>query len=125
MPGAIPHIIAGLSLFIISKYYFKNYINEKNKYLKLFLLLFTCLTFSIIPDFFLIIYYTTYLYPFNYILTYHNLLHLILFLTALITLIFFRNFLKIKNKPILIIGISAILLHITMDLLIPDYSLWI
>ncbi len=125
MPGAIPHIIAGFSLFIISIYYFKNYINEKNKSVKLFLFLFTCIIFSIIPDFFLIIYYLTYLYPFNYILSYHNLLHLILLLTALITLIFTRNILKIKNKPIWIIGILSILLHITMDLLIPDNNLWI
>jgi Ca2+/H+ antiporter len=125
MPGAIPHIIAGLSLFIISTYYFKNYINEKNKSVKLFLLLFTCIIFSIIPDFFLIIYYLTYLHPFNYILSYHNLLHLILLLTALITLIFTSNILKIKNKPIWFMGILAILLHITMDLLVPDNNLWI
>ncbi len=125
MPGAIPHIIAGFSLFIISIYYFKNYINEKNKSVKLFLFLFTCIIFSIIPDFFLIIHYVTYLYPFNYILPYHNLLHLILFLTALITLIFIKSFLKIKNKPIWFMGILSILLHISMDLLIPDNNLWI
>jgi len=57
MPGAIPHLIAGFALFIIGRYYYKNFFNENNKSIKLSLLLFASLLFSISIDFLLILYY--------------------------------------------------------------------
>lgn len=125
MPGAIPHITAGTVLFIIGIYYYKNYFKDENKSIKPFLLAFTCIFFSIIPDIFLIIYYTTYAFSFCSILPYHNLLHIILFITAIVGLLAITFFLNIKNKPIWTMGMWAILLHITMDLSIPDISIWI
>lgn len=125
MPGAIPHITAGVALFFIGRYYFKNYFNQDDKSIKLFLLAFVCISFSIIPDFLLIIYYTTYSFSFCAILPYHNLLHIILFITAIVGLLVTKFFLNIKSKPIWIMGMWAILLHIIMDLSIPDISIWI
>ncbi|MCJ7572541.1 MAG: hypothetical protein MUO82_11825 [Candidatus Thermoplasmatota archaeon] len=126
MPGAIPHIIAGFALFIIGRYYFKDYFNENDKSIKLFLLAFACISFSIIPDFPLIIYYLTYawssicdIYP------YHDLLHIILFIIAFFGLFVIKFFSHIKIKPIWIMGMWAILLHITMDLVIPEIGIWI
>jgi membrane-bound metal-dependent hydrolase YbcI (DUF457 family) len=125
MPGAIPHIIAGAALFIIGRYYFKSYFNKDDKSIKLFLLAFVCISFSIIPDFLLTIYYTTYAFSFCDILPYHNVLHIILFIIALVGLLAIKFFLDTKNKPIWIMGMCAILLHITMDLSLPDISIWI
>ncbi len=128
MPGAIPHITAAFTLFIIGRYYFKNYFTENNKYKKLLLLGFTCLLFSTIPDIFLIIYYITNTFSwtsFCAIVPYHNLMHIILFIIGFFGLIFIKFFTNIKSKPIWIMGMWALLLHITMDLLIPDTSIWI
>ena len=125
MPGAIPHIIAGFTLFIIGKYYYKNFFNEGNKSKKLFILLFICLSFSFIPDFLLIIYYTTYSFSFCGIIPYHNLLHIILFIIATIVLLVIKFFLNIKSEPIWTMGLLAIIIHPIMDLIIPDTGIWI
>jgi len=131
MPGAIPHIIAGFALFFIGRYYYKNFFNENDKSIKLSLLLFTSLLFSIITDFLLILYYLNLTNEFSWssksdVLPYHNLLHIILFIFALVGLIAIKYFSHIKNKPIWIMGMWAIILHITMDLFLPDItSIWI
>jgi len=65
MPGAIPHLIAGSAMFIIGRYYFKNYFDGDDKTKERFLLLFVCLSFTFIPDFFLILYYTIKIYSFE------------------------------------------------------------
>ena len=125
MPGALLHITAGLTLFIIGKYYFKSYFNQEDKYRKLFLLAFVCVTFSIIPDIMLIIYYTTHLYTFCTFIPYHDSLHNIFFIISVIGLLFINFLSNIKNKPIWIMGMLALLLHTTMDLFVPDISMWI
>ncbi len=131
MSGIIPHIIAGFALFIIGRYYYKNYFNENDKYIKLSLLLFVSLLFSIITDFLLILYYLNLTNDFSWtsksdVLPYHNLLHIILFIFELVGLIAIKYFSHIKNKPIWILGMWAIILHITMDLFLPDITgIWI
>ncbi len=128
MPGAIPHITAGISLFIISVYYYKNYINENKKFIKLFLLAFACISLSIIPDSILILYYSTKEFSwssFQDTLPYHNLLHLILFIIAFFSFFIIKFFFNIKNKPIFIVGIAAIILHITIDIFLPGFNLLI
>lgn len=118
MPGAITHLIAGFTLIIIGRYYFKNYFNENNKFKKLISLGFSCIFFSIIPDIFLIIYYITNKFSWlSYcaILPYHNLIHVILFIFGIVALLFIKFLTNIKSKPIWIMGMWALLLHITMD----------
>lgn len=127
MPGVIPHLIAGSLMFIIGSYYFKNYFDGDNKTKKLFLLLAVCLSFSILPDFFLIIYYMTYILPIEVFLPYHNFVFLISGPIAVVGLVILKYGIDIKTKPIWIMGLWCILLHITMDLLLPHKTvgIWI
>ena len=125
MPGALVHLAAGTTMFVIGRYYFKNYFISDNKTKENILLLFACLFFSIIPDFFLIIYYTTYILPFEVFLNYHDLVLLISGPLALIVLLILKYKVNIKRKPILIMGMWCILLHITMDLFISETGIWI
>jgi len=122
MPGLIPHLIAGAALYFIGIFYFRPYFKENNNKL---LLAIVCLTFSVIPDLFLGIYYTTHLLSFNTLLPYHVFTHLIL--TPTVILVFTLLLLKIdtKRKPIWIMGIWALLVHIVMDLLIQETNLFI
>ena len=123
IPGALVHLVAGSAMFIIGRYYFKNYFNEGNKFKKQFLLAFVCLFFSCIPDFFLIIYYTTYILPFCTILEYHDFVPLLLVPMAIVVLLTLKFLVDIETKPIWIMGMWCILLHITMDLFISDTSI--
>jgi len=125
MPGALPHITAGFVMFIIGKYYFKSYFNEDNKFKKLILLAFVCILFSSITDIFLIAHYSTHILPYCTMLPYHNLLHLIFFAIAISVILILKYLGDIKQKPILFMGMLCILLHIVMDLLIPDTGIWI
>ncbi len=125
MPGALIHLAAGTIMFIIGRYYFKNYFKENNKTKENIILLFTCLFFSIIPDFFLIIYYTTYIEPYEILLIYHNFVFVISGPIAISALLILKYRIDLKRKPILIMGMWCILLHITMDVFIADTGIWI
>jgi len=125
IPGAIPHITAGFIMFFIGRYYFKSYFNKGNKFKKQFFLAVSCLFFSCITDFILIIYYATYILPFETALIYHDFVQLIFFFLAIIGLFIFNFLIDIESKPIWIMGMLCILLHITMDLFIPETGIWI
>ena len=125
MPGAIPHLIIGSLMFIIGSYYFKSYFDGDNKIQKLFLVLVVCLSFSVLPDFFLIIYYTTYIFPIEVFLQYHNFVYLISGPIAIISLIILKYGINIRTKPIWIMGMWCIILHIIMDLFLPHKTLGI
>ena len=127
MPGALPHISAGVALFIIGIIYFKGYLAEEKNCKRLFYLLFVCLFFSIIPDFFLIIYYIGHVSTFCSILPYHNMLHIIFFVFSIVFLLILNFLINIKSKPIWTIGMLCVIVHITMDVIIPDtgMNIWI
>jgi len=125
MPGAIPHLIAGISMFIIGRYYFKNYFDKGDKSKKLFLLAGVCISFSFMPDFVLIIYYITNILPFDTMCPYHTLVHLLFIPIAIVFLFSLAYLVELKRKPIWIMGMWSILLHVTMDFIIPDTSIWI
>ena len=125
MPGGLVHLVAGTAMFVIGRYYYKDYFEGVNKTKESILLLIVCLFFSILPDFFLIIYYTTHVLPFEVFLTYHDLVLLISGPIAIITLLILKYWINIKRKPLLIMGMWCILLHITMDLFIPETGIWI
>jgi membrane-bound metal-dependent hydrolase YbcI (DUF457 family) len=122
MPGIIPHAIAGCTLFIIGRFYFKHYFDgDENKH-KRILLFIGCLFFTFIPDFFLAIYYTTHLFPRDVLMPYHILTSLALLPIAIGGLIIF-TLSNTKYKPIWIMGMLAILVHITMDMIIQNETL--
>jgi len=125
MPGALIHLAAGATMFLIGRFYFKNFFEENNKIKENIILLFTCLFFSLIPDFFLIIYYTTYIEPYEVLLTYHNFVLIISGPIAISALLILKYKINLKRKPILIMGLWCILLHITMDVFIADTGIWI
>jgi hypothetical protein len=126
LPGAIPHLLAGFSTIAIGRLYFKNYFKDDNEYKKMLYLVLICIFFSHIADFFLILHYGIGLFDFCTILPYHDLLHVILFVIAILGLSLIL-ILKPKNKPIWIMGMLCILLHITMDVVAPDTypNIWI
>ena len=91
MPGVLLHLAAGSALFIIGRYYFRNYFIEDYKKKERILLAAVCLSFSILPDFFLVIYYTTHILPFNVLAQYHFFTHLIFTPIAITILLIFVN----------------------------------
>ena len=119
MPGVIPHLITGSALYLIGRYSFRTYFKDDQKLKKELLLAVVCLTFSLLPDFFLGIYYITHLEPFNVLMPYQIFTHLILTPIAIgviIPIILFDT----KRRPIWIMGASALVLHIIMDVLIME-----
>ena len=123
MPGVIPHLIAGSTLFLIGRYYFHHYFENDNKTKKLLLLAIVCLTFSFIPDLFLGIYFTTHILPYRILLRYHILAHMLFSPLALIVLLLLKYRLDTKREPIWIIGMWCIVLHIAMDMFFPEVGL--
>jgi len=117
MPGAIPHLITGSVLYLIGRYSFRTYFKGDQKIKKELLLAIVCLTFSLIPDFFLGIYYLVHLEPFKTLLPYQVFTHLVLTPVA-IGILLPIILVDIKRRPIWIMGASALVLHIIMDLFI-------
>ena len=123
MPGALVHLTTGFIMFFIGKYYFRNYFQGEKKTKEKILLLLTCIFFSSIADIVLIIYYTTYILPYCTLLPYHNLIHLFLFPITITTLFIITYIVETKRKPIWIMGMWCLLLHLLMDLIIPDSTI--
>jgi hypothetical protein len=75
----------------------------------------------------LIIYYITEVLPFCTLLPYHEFVQILAVPIAVTALIFLKFAPDFKHKPLWIIGMWCILLHVTMDILIPDtgMNIWI
>lgn len=127
MPGPIPHLIAGCTLFVIGRYYYRSYFDDNTN--DKLLLAIVCIIFSFIPDIFLIIYYSSFIpniflgidftsniFSKDMFKPYHNLSHLVLYPVAIAGLIIVRYVVNPKRKPIWIMGLWAIIVHLTMDL---------
>ena len=124
MPGVILHLVAGTAMFIISRIYFNDYFEKNEKTTKLILLAGICLTFSFIPDFILGIYYTTHILPYKMLQPYHILTHIIFTPAAIVALLILKYKVDIKRGPIWITGFWCIVVHISMDLFIPDINVF-
>jgi membrane-bound metal-dependent hydrolase YbcI (DUF457 family) len=121
MPGVIIHLITGSFLYVIGRVTFRSYFKNDNKHKKEILLAIVCLSFSLLPDFFLGIYYIIHLNPASVMMSYQIFTHHILTpiaIVALIPIIFFDR----KRRPIWIMGTVALTLHIIMDLFIKETS---
>jgi len=123
MPGELVHLVAGSAMFIIGRYYFKSYFDGDDKTKERYFLALACLFFSCIPDFVLIIYYTTHILPFDTMWPYQTLVNILFVPIAIVALLTLKYLVNIKRKPIWIMGMWCILLHITMDLFVPDSSI--
>jgi hypothetical protein len=118
MPGIIPHLIAGSILFVIGRYYFRNYFEGEHKTKEQLLLAGACLFFSILPDVFLGVYYTTHLLPFRTASFLHSFTHVVLSPLVIIVLILLIYRVDLKRRSIWIMGVWSISLHLTMDFII-------
>ena len=124
MPGILSHMIAGCAMVIIGRYYYRSYFEGDNKTKKLLLLVVVCLSFSFLPDFLLGIHYTTHIFSRSTILPYHVLIQYYLIPITIVGLVVIY-LVNPKRKPVWIMGLWAIILHIAMDLFIPFKSLFI
>ena len=124
MPGLIPHLLAGSILVLIGRVSFRTYFKGDQKLKKNLVLAIICITFSLLPDFFLGIYYLTHLEPESVLMPYQAFTHLVITpisIGVLIPIILLDK----KRRPIWIMGISALVLHIIMDLFIVETNfLW-
>lgn len=125
MPGVISHLIAGSIIGVIGRYYFKNYFDGDNKIGERVFLAIVCLSFSCIPDFPLAIYYSTHILPFETLLLYHNIVHVIFTPLAIGAFVVLKYWIDTKNEPIWITGLWCIIVHIIMDIIIPEHGIWI
>jgi len=125
MPGMIPHLIAGSAMSITGRYYFKSYFDGNDKVKERLLLFVVCLSFTFIPDFFLIIHYTTHILSFEAALPYHNFTLFVSAPIAIGGLVILKIWDNVKRKPVWIIGLWCILLHVVMDLFIGESGVWI
>ena len=124
MSGFFPHLFAGFVSSVIGLYYFKNYFYGRKKNKEKILLVIICLFFSIIPDIFLIIYYLTNIYPKDFFFPFHNIVHFIIGPAAIISLLVLKYKTNVKRRPIWIMGFWSLLLHLSLDIFITEYSLW-
>lgn len=123
MPGVLPHLMAGIVLYFIGRIYFKDYF--KNKIRKRVFLVVVCLSFSLLPDVFLGIYYSTHVFSFGTLVFYHNLISFVFFPIAFILLfllIFWKSF---SSRPVWIMGLFAVVVHVFMDLFIDEFGVFI
>ena len=125
LPGALPHLLAGCTMYFIGRYHYKEYFGGDSKTKERLLLAVTCLIFSFIADFVLIIYYLTYIYSFDILCPIHSFVHFLFLIFAIISLFILVLIVNIKRKPIWIMGMWTIILHVLMDFVIPDSGIWI
>jgi hypothetical protein len=119
MPGVIIHLLTGSVLYLIGRIIFRTYINGPLKFRKNVFLAIACLIFSILPDFFLGIYYLTHLEPEKILMPYQTFTHAVLTPIAIVILLLAVAFDK-RRRPLWLMGASALFLHIILDLFIQE-----
>jgi hypothetical protein len=125
MPGVIPHLIVGSAMFIIGRYYFRDYFDGGEKVKERILLAVVCVSFSFIPDVLLLVHYTTHLFSFEAVLPYHGLAHIMWWPIAIAALLIIKYGVKTKREPIWLMGFWSIVLHLTIDLFMQESGIWI
>ena len=124
MPGILSHLIAGCTMFFIGRYYYHSYFEGDTKTKELLILAVVCISFSFIPDIFLGIHYTTHIFSRCTMMPYHKFIHVALIPIVIVALLIIY-LINPKRKPILAMGLWAIILHIVMDSFIYTKSLFI
>ncbi len=125
MPGIIPHLLAGTSMFLVGEFYFHYKSKIIHPPVDHVLLLGVTLFFSLFPDFPLGLYYMFNLYSPEILMDFHITLHTIITPLSLAGLLIIKYVVNTKKEPIWIMGIICILIHITMDTYIHEGGLWI
>jgi hypothetical protein len=124
MPGALIHLATGAALYLVGRVSFKSYFTGEQKRKNNLLLLLVCLVFSMLPDFFMGIYYLTHLEPASVLMPYQIFTHLVL-TPAAIGVLLSISILDRTRRPLWIMGTTALTLHIILDFLIVETNyLW-
>ncbi|MDG6219564.1 MAG: hypothetical protein QCI00_09020 [Candidatus Thermoplasmatota archaeon] len=125
MPGFIPHFIAGNAMFFLGSYYIQHHTQLEYTKKNMLLLYIICIGCSIIPDFPLALYYGLHVGSFEALVKPHAFFHFIISPLAVLFFIILDLFHPVKKRPLWIIGILCIILHIIMDALIEETGIWI
>lgn len=125
MPGFIPHFIAGNAMFLLGSYYIQNYTQLPYTTTNKTLLYLICITSSILPDFPLALYYSLQVGSFETLVKPHALLHYIISPLAVVFFIGLDVVYPVKKRPLWIMGILCIILHIFMDSILSETGIWI
>jgi membrane-bound metal-dependent hydrolase YbcI (DUF457 family) len=124
MPGALIHLATGAALYLVGRISFKSFFTGDEKLKNNLLLLLVCLVFSMLPDFFMGIYYLTHLEPASVLMPYQIFTHLII-TPAAIGVLLSISFLDRIRRPLWLMGATALTLHIILDLFITETNyLW-
>jgi hypothetical protein len=123
MPGVLPHLLTGVMLYFTGRIIFKDYFEKKPG--ERVILGVVCLSFSFLPDIFLGAFYTTHILSFEILAIYHNLMHYVFIPIAFILLVLLIFWKGVSRKPIWIIGLFALGIHIVMDLLFQEFGVLI
>jgi len=125
MAGLIPHLIAGCILSLIGRYYYKDYFETGQKTQRQVLLVFICVSLSVLPDIFLGTYYSTHILSFHTLLPYQVFTHYILIPAGIVCFALLAVLFDTKRKPLWSLGICALLLHFLMDMFLNEAGLFI
>jgi hypothetical protein len=125
MAGLLPHLIAGCALYLIGRVYYRKYFQGDNTIKQQLLLPVVCILFSLLPDLFLGIYYSTHIEPFDTFLPYQIISHILFIPLGICFLLILIIQADRKRRPIWIMGIVALILHVIMDLILQETSLFI
>lgn len=125
MPGFLPHFVIGNIIFLVGWQYLKRFSSEdylKKDYIYLYAI---CLICSLIPDFPLGMYYLFDVSTFEFLVTYHIFIHLIISPLAVGFFIILNVLGIAKKKSFLLLGVFCIIIHIFMDAVIEEMGVWI
>jgi uncharacterized membrane-anchored protein len=124
MAGLLPHLIAGCTLYLIGRYYYRAYFEGDDTTKKQVFLAIVCLALSLIPDIFLGTYYTTHILSFHTLMPYQIFAHFILIPVAIVILALLLFRFDTRRKPIWILEIGTLALHFLMDLFLQEAGLF-
>ena len=123
MPGVFAHLIAGNAMFLIGTVILQfSSIPSSTK--NILLLYGVCIFSSIIPDFFLSMYFVFHVDSYQNLLVFHNELHHIVSPLATVIFVILSGLNVIKKKAIWIMGPFCIILHVIMDAVINESSVY-
>jgi hypothetical protein len=125
MPGIIPHLLVGISLFLVGEFYFKIKTKEDIPLINHGLLGTVCVCFSFLPDFPLALFYVFHIYSFDVGVIFQEQFINLITPLSLISLILIKYIISTKREPIWMMGPIAILLHVIMDIHIEENGIWI
>jgi hypothetical protein len=120
MPGILPHLAAVFILTYIGLRRYPDYFQGEEETCERYQLFFVVLICSFIPDSILAFHYLTGISSFDVLARFHSILHFLLMWASIILLLLLRYRIEPKRKPLWVMGSWAILLHVIMDIFIPD-----